>query len=308
MSMHDFLNSVSSCNLCPRACGANRSAGKVGVCGAGDALVVARAALHTWEEPCICFGAGSGTIFFAHCPLRCVYCQNKAIAHDGQGRAVSVEDLATHMLDLQQQGACNINLVTGTHYVPWIIAALEAARTEGLSLPIVWNTSGYETVETVQMLAPYVDVWLADFKYAPADISNAAMRYSHASDYFQVATAAIDEMLARTGDVRFEQDELKQGVLARGVLLRHLLLPGRLEDSQYVLQYVWQRYGTCVAYSIMNQYTPVGEYADFPELNGRATAQDYEALLDFADGLGLQDYFWQDGNPASESFIPIWDR
>lgn len=296
------VNIPTNCTLCPRACGANRSAGEAGVCGAANTLVVARAALHLWEEPCICFGAGSGTIFFAHCPLRCVYCQNKAIAHNGQGRAITVEELVAHMLDLQQQGACNINLVTGTHYVPWIVPALKAARAQGLDVPIVWNTSGYETVETVRMLAPHIDVWLADFKYAPTEISNAAKVYSHAPNYFDVATAAIDEMLAQAGEVQFEQ-----GVLKRGVLLRHLLLPERLEDSQCVLQYAWQRYGTRVAYSIMNQYTPMDAFPAYPELDAPVARKDYEALLNFADSLGMEDYFWQDGNPASESFIPGWD-
>lgn len=306
----------AACRLCPRACGANRRAGQRGVCGAGSDLVVARAALHFWEEPPISGEAGSGTVFFGLCPLRCVYCQNAVIAAGQAGRAVTIDQVAQMCLDLQRQGALNINFVTPTHYTPQVIEAVRRARTAGLRLPIVWNTSGYETVDAVNSLQGTVDVYLTDFKYASAELAG---RYSKAPDYPEVALAAIQAMVEQVGRPRY--DEVDGGLrMTRGVVVRHLMLPGALDDSMRAVRLLHERFGSAVRLSLMNQYTPVladaarsgdarakEQLAACPELADRVSDEDYERLLDFADDLGVQDYFWQQGGAAEESFIPPFD-
>ena len=250
---------------------------------------------------------GSGAVFFAHCPVRCVYCQNAVIAAGEAGVPVTVERLADICLELSAKGALNVNFVTPTHYSLQVRDAVQLARERGLVLPIVWNTSGYERVETVRALAGTVDVYLDDFKYADAAL---ARRYSHAADYPEVALAALDEMVEQVGKPAFDEVD-GQPRMTRGVVVRHLLLPGALAQSCQVLRLLFERYGDEVLYSIMNQYTPV--IADspaaerFPELCSRVPDEDYEALLDFADSLGMEDYFWQEGPAALESFIPAWD-
>ena len=312
----DFAKELSACALCPRACGANRAAGERGFCGADDTLVVARAALHHWEEPPISGESGSGTIFFGNCPLRCVYCQNQVIAAGEAGLAVGVEDVARMCLDLQAQGALNVNMVTPTHYAPQIRAAVAAARKAGLSLPVVWNTSGYETVQAILENVGTVDVYLADFKYMDSQL---AKRYSHAADYPQVALAALEAMVEAVGKPAFD-DVAGEARMTRGVVVRHLLLPGALEDSKRVVRTLWECFGDAVMLSLMNQYTPVlvaaaeggdswaaGQLKRCPELGRRVSDTEYEQLLDYADGLGIEDYFWQQGEAAKESFIPAFD-
>ena len=297
--------SLDPCNLCPRLCGARRKASGMGLCGADSRLLVARASPHYWEEPPISGETGSGTVFFSGCPLRCVYCQNADLAMSRTGWEVSVERLGDICLELQEQGVLNVNFVTPTHYSLHIREAVAQARARGLRLPVVWNTSGYERVEVVEALADTVDVYLTDFKYADAAL---ARRYSKAPDYPQVALDALDAMLATVGEPRY--DEYRgQRRLVRGVVVRHLLLPGALENSLRTVETLVRRFGDAVEYSLMNQYTPVmsaTQLARFPELAQPASARDYEALLDFADNLGLSDYYWQDGTAAQESFIPNW--
>lgn len=293
------------CMLCPRACGARRSSGERGICGAGDGLVVARAALHFWEEPPISGNAGSGTVFFSHCPLRCVYCQNHEIAAGRAGKRITAERLAGIFLELQDEGALNINLVTPTHYLPQIKYAIDAARERGLALPIVYNTSGYETVAAVRSLAGYVDVYLTDFKYWS---SGAARAYSHAPEYRDAAASALDEMVAQAGAPEYREVAGEDGpVLASGVVVRHMMLPGLLDDSRHLVAFLAERYGASIALSLMNQYTPLRTFPDHPELNERVGDADYEALLDFADELGIEEYFWQEGEAALESFVPAFD-
>lgn len=298
----------SACNWCPRSCGANRAAAERGVCGADDALLVARAALHFWEEPPISGDAGSGTVFFSNCSLHCSYCQNADIAAGRAGAAVTVERLAAIFHELAAQGALNINLVTATHYLQQVVAAVRRARSEGLALPAVWNTSGYETVAAIRALAGTVDVYLTDFKYAYAAT---AARYSHAPDYPEVALAAIDEMVRQTGPCEYDEVD-GQERLVRGVVVRHLMLPGCEEESLSVVRLLHERYGNQVRLSLMNQYTPVLAPESLvarrcPELLCRVSDDSYERLLDFADELGIDDYFWQDGPASEESFIPPFD-
>ncbi len=312
----DFADELSACVLCPRACGANRAAGECGFCGADGTLVVARAALHHWEEPPISGQAGSGTIFFGNCPLRCVYCQNQIIAAGQAGVSVSIEDVVRMCLDLEGQGALNVNMVTPTHYAPPVRAAVSLARTKGLSLPVVWNTSGYETVDAIRQNRGTVDVYLTDFKYADPAL---AARYSHAADYPNVALAALEAMVDAVGEPAFDE-VAGEPRLTRGVVVRHLLLPGCLEDSKRVVRTVWERFGDSVMLSLMNQYTPVlaqsaqggdrwaaRQLERCPELAKRVSSGEYEELLDYADSLGIEDYFWQEGEAAKESFIPAFD-
>lgn len=298
--------SASPCNLCPRLCGAHRDEGQRGVCGAAGEVLVARAALHFWEEPPLSGAAGSGAVFFVNCPLHCVYCQNAEIAAGGAGVAVSEERLANLFLNLQAQGALNVNCVTPTHYSLQIARAVELARQRGLSLPIVWNTSGYERVPVIEALGATVNVYLADFKYADAQM---AQRYSHAPDYPDVALEAIEAMARQAGEPRFDEvDGLPR--MTGGVVVRHLVLPGALEQSKQALSMLFERFGNAVLYSVMNQYTPVMPAASlerYPELAARVPDAEYEELLDFADSLGMEDYFWQEGPAAEESFIPAWD-
>ena len=297
---------TSPCNLCPRLCGARRAEGRRGACGATDEVLVARAALHFWEEPPLSGESGSGTVFFVHCPLRCVYCQNADIAAGRAGKRVSVRRLAEIFLELEGRGALNINCVTPTHYSLQIRDAVALARRDGLGLPIVWNTSGYERVSVIDALADTVDVYLADFKYAEGNLAD---RYSHAPDYTEVALDAIDAMLETAGSPRFDEAD-GQLRLVGGVIVRHLVLPGSLDQSKRALDMLWDRFGDSVLYSIMNQYTPVmspQSLRRFPELAERVPDADYEQLLDHADALGMEDYFWQQGPAAEESFIPNWD-
>lgn len=276
---------------------------------------VARAALHFWEEPPISGEAGSGTIFFAHCPLGCVYCQNRTISHSEVGERASVDRLAEMMLDLQGQGALNINCVTPTHYAPTIREAVRVARERGMTLPIVWNTSGYETVEAVRANEGTVDVYLTDFKYADAELGE---RYSHVPDYPERALAALDAMVDAVGAPTFDVYHGEER-MTRGVIVRHLLLPGHLDDSKRVVRLLHERYGDRIRLSLMNQYTPVlataAEAGDaeaarilerHPNLQDAVSEAAYEELLDHADTLGVTDYFWQQGETCRESFIPAF--
>ena len=288
------------CNLCPRECGADRGSGKLGVCGVTDGIFLARAALHMWEEPCISGEDGSGTVFFSGCPLRCVYCQNHDIAKAGVQKEVSRERLAEIFLELQEKGANNINLVTPTHYTPEIVWAVKNAKEKGLVLPIVYNCSGYEKIETLKLLDGIVDIYLTDFKYMESEI---AEKYSRAKDYPEIAKKALKEMVRQTRDAQFRED----GIMQRGVIVRHLLLPGYLENAKKVVKYVYETYGDNVFLSLMNQYTPLPYVEKYPEINRRVTEEEYEELVDYAIALGVENGFVQEGETAEESFIPDFD-
>ncbi len=321
----------SACSLCPRNCRVNRTAGQTGYCGMPDTVQVARASLHMWEEPCISGTAGSGTVFFTGCNLKCVFCQNHSIAVGGKGKAVSVEKLAELFLMLQEKGAHNINLVTPSHYIPGIVRALTLAKDQGLILPVVYNTSGYDSVKSLELLDGYVDIYLPDFKYVSSQLSK---RYSHAADYFEIAKQSLEEMFLQVGDPIFEDvaatcceregmDTLsgccEQGgnssnnseshitLMKKGIIVRHLLLPGCLEDSKAVIRYLYETYGNHIYLSIMNQYTPLPHVARYPELNRKVTEAEYDELVNFALDLGVEQGFIQEGDTAEESFIPEFD-
>lgn len=292
---------LKNCRLCPRLCGTNRMAGQRGACGMADHLYLARAALHFWEEPCLSGEEGSGTVFFSGCSLRCVYCQNQEISRGEAGKEVSEVRLAEIFLELQQKGANNINLVTPTHFLPWILPALDSARKNGLSLPVVYNTSGYETVESLRMLEGYIDIYLPDFKYWDPAL---AQKYSSAPDYPQAVREALDEMVRQTGQAQFNE----RGMMTKGVMVRHLVLPGHTADSQAILQYLYHRYGDRIYLSLMNQYTPIqGIHSGFPELSRKLTESEYSEVVDYALSLGVENGFLQEGETAEESFIPPFD-
>lgn len=293
---------MSNCNLCPRQCGADRENGKSGICGvSGKNILAARAALHFWEEPCISGERGSGTVFFSGCPLRCVYCQNYQIASTEVGMEISEERLKEIFLELQEKDAHNINLVTPTHYTPEIIRAIRNAKEQGLRLPIVYNCSGYEKVETLKMLKGIVNVYLTDFKYMERE---AAVRYSKAPDYPEIARAALKEMMNQAGEAKFDEN----GIMQSGVIVRHLLLPGHVRNARAVVKYVYETYGDQLYLSLMNQYTPLPQVKkEFPELDRRVTEREYQRLISYALEIGVENAFIQDGNTAKESFIPMFD-
>ena len=291
------------CDLCPRKCLVDRKKGEKGICGQTEKLKVARAALHFWEEPCISGDAGSGAVFFSGCPLHCVFCQNENIANGTVGKEISVERLAEIFLELQEKGANNINLVTPGHFVPQITKALDLAKQEGLKLPIVYNTSSYETVETIKRLEGYVDIYLPDFKYMSPGLSK---KYSHAPDYAEVAKAAIAEMVRQTGKAVFVNGD-EDNLILRGTIVRHLTLPGCMEDSMQILKYLHETYGDMIYISIMNQFTPLSNLEKYPELNRRITDEEYETLVDYAIEIGIENGFIQEGDTAEESFIPAFD-
>lgn len=295
--------SLGHCELCPRRCGANRAAGAHGVCGADDSLKIARAALHYWEEPPISGERGSGTIFFSGCPLKCVYCQNHEISTGGFGIEVAPGRLVEIILELQEQGAHNINLVTATHYAHLLPDAIGEARRRGLSIPIVYNTSGYEREEAVAELADLVDVWLVDYKYADADLGRAL---SNVVDYPETAARALSRMcaaVAARGGELVDSD----GMMQRGVIVRHLVLPGHADDSCRVLDRIWDVAGD-VPISVMNQYTPNERMrASGGELSRAVMEDEYEFVLDHADDVGFTQMFWQEGGAVDESFTPAFD-
>lgn len=294
---------LDACALCPRVCRANRAAGEHGVCGADGTLRLARAALHFWEEPPISGEAGSGTIFFSGCPLKCVYCQNHEISTGNFGLEVPPARLVQIMLELQDQGALNINLVTATHYAHLLPAAIGAARAQGLTIPIVYNTSGYERAEAVRELGRLVDIWLTDFKYADAALGRAL---SHVPDYPDVARAALAEMAAQVAR-RGGREVRADGACTRGIIVRHLVLPGHADDSCRVLDLIWETAGD-VPISVMNQYTPnAAMRAAGGELARAVTDEEYERVLDHADDLGFTQMFWQEGGAVDESFTPPFD-
>ena len=292
---------TTPCMLCPRSCGADRAYGKTGYCKETDAVRVARISLHMWEEPCISGENGSGTIFFSGCSLRCVFCQNKSIALGQKGQMLTTDELCSAFLLLQEKKAENINLVTPTHFVPQIVKAIEGAKAKGLTIPIVYNTSSYECVETVKLLDGLVDIYLPDLKYQSDELSR---RYSNAPDYFAYAAKAIDEMVRQTGKPVFEQKNMK-----RGTIVRHMILPGHTKDSINIIRYLYGKYQDDVFLSIMNQYTPPKDIAQqgFDELMRTVTKREYEKVVSEAIALGVTNAFIQEGETASKSFIPDFD-
>jgi putative pyruvate formate lyase activating enzyme len=292
---------MNDCALCPRECHVDRTNGQKGYCKMTTELVVARAALHMWEEPCISGDKGSGTVFFSGCAMGCVYCQNHNIAKGLAGKSVTIERLADIFIELQEKEANNINLVTPSHYIPQIIDAIRMARQKGLQIPIVYNCSGYEKVETLKLLEGFIDIYLPDLKYMALE---PAKRYSHCSNYFEYASEAIKEMVRQVGTPDFDDNDM----MKKGVIVRHLTLPGYLEDSKNIVKYLYENFGDTIYISIMNQYTPLSEMERYPEINRKIAEEEYEELIDYAIELGVENGFIQEGETATESFIPEFNN
>ena len=309
-----FEKAYEECRLCPRECGVNRKEGQTGFCQMDGTLRVARAALHMWEEPCISGKSGSGAVFFSGCNLRCVYCQNFDIAAGTRGKEISRERLAEIFLELQAQGAANINLVTPDHDLPDIVWALLKAKEQGLCIPVVYNGSGYEKADVIAALEGLVDIFLTDFKYMDGELAG---RLSYAGDYPEVAKRALEQMVKITGEPLFNEE----GMMQRGVIVRHLLLPGHKKNAKAVLRYLRETYGDKIYISLMNQYTPMVQLTSHsgnqkeleeaarqePQLMRKVTTREYEQVVDYALRLGITNAFIQEGDVAKESFIPDFD-
>lgn len=294
------MNKYENCLLCPRKCGINRSTGQTGVCGVSSEIKVARAALHYWEEPCISGKRGSGAVFFSGCSLHCVFCQNREISDGKAGKLISKERLSDIFMELADKGANNINLVTPRQYIPDIVWAVNDAKSRGMKLPIIYNTSGYENVTELNLLEGIVDVYLPDFKYMDSTLS---ARYSRAKDYPSVAKQALSEMVRQQPDVVIDD---ATGLIQKGVIVRQLLLPGHVNDAKAVLKYLYDTYHDHVYISMMSQFTPIA-LKDYPEINRTVTRREYERLVDYALEIGITNAFIQEGDVAKDSFIPAFD-
>lgn len=299
----------NKCMLCPRNCEVDRSKGETGFCGMTNDVYAARAALHMWEEPCISGMHGSGAVFFTGCQLKCVFCQNAQIAAGKAGKKISIQRLAEIFLELQEKNANNINLVSPTHYVLQITKALDLAKAQGLVIPVVYNTSAYENVETLKRLEGYVDIYLPDFKYVDSAL---AAKYSHAADYFKQASGAVAEMFRQCGSAEFfsetdylvKQNRVEEEIMKKGLIVRHLVLPNHIRDSKKVIRYLYKTYGDEIYISIMNQYTPLPQVKTYPELNRTITDKEYEKVVGYALKMGVKKGFVQEEGTQKDSFIP----
>ncbi len=288
---------LRECRLCPRECKVNRLYGEVGFCGAGAKAKIARAALHFWEEPCISGDEGSGTVFFSCCNMKCIYCQNYGISTQNRGMELSSDDLAEKFLGLQELGANNINLVTPTHFIPQVIDAISIAKMRGLRLPIVYNCGGYESVDALRLLSGYIDVYMPDMKYYK---DKYAVEFSSAPNYFEIAKKAIAEMFAQVGKPCFDE----RGIMQKGVIVRHMMLPGLMFDTKKIIDYLYKTYGDDIYISLMSQYTPMPNVSGNAKLNRRIPEEYYDAMVEYCAEKGIRSAFIQDGSSATESFIP----
>ena len=291
--MEELFN---KCNLCPRECSVNRNNKELGYCRASNKLKIGGYHLHMWEEPIISGKNGSGTIFFSYCNLRCIYCQNYDISIYDNGEEITIDRFANICLELQDMGAENINLVTPSHYIPLIREGLIMAKDKGLNIPIVYNTSGYEKVDSLRLLDGLIDIYLPDFKYYDDNLG----KYSNVNNYFEIADKAIQEMYRQVGS-----PIIKKGIMRRGIIVRHLVLPHHSDDSKKVVKYLYDKYGDNIYLSIMNQYTPVRR-CKYLELNDRVSKKEYDNVIDYAYDLGIRRCFVQDSESQSESFIPVF--
>lgn len=291
------LTMLDECKLCHRNCKVNRNNNKVGFCKASDKIKIARAALHYWEEPPISQENGSGTVFFSYCNFNCVFCQNHEISQEFNGMEVSIKRLAEIFLELQDQGANNINLVTPTHYVPQIIEALKISKSNGLNIPILYNTNSYDSIETIKALNGYIDVYLPDFKYFN---DKYAIKYSKVNNYASNSIEVIDEMLNQVGRPVFNSN----GCITKGVIVRHLMLPGLLFDSKKVIDLLYNRYKNNIYISLMNQYVPMFKACDYTEINKPLNPKHYSSLIQYALDLGVENGFIQDEGTNTSAFTP----
>ncbi|MCR5670560.1 MAG: radical SAM protein [Butyrivibrio sp.] len=303
MSEEIRFSEYEKCMLCPRECKVNRYE-KSGYCREKSTLHVARAALHMWEEPCISGKNGSGTVFFSGCNMGCVFCQNRAISRGETGKHITKERLTEIFFELQEQGANNINLVTGDIFLPTIRSAIESAKDQGIRIPFLLNTSSYVNVEAIKALEGLVDIYLPDMKYIRDED---ALRYSNAPGYAVAAKAAVDEMVRQHPECVFGNTGSEDGMLTEGVVVRHLLMPGMLIQAKLIVKHLYERYGDSIYISLLSQFTPGEGLAAYPEINRKVTGHEYKSLVDYAAQIGVKNGFMQVGDTAKDSFIPEFD-
>ena len=294
------MQELISCNICPHNCEINRLNGEVGRCKATDKVKVALASIHNFEEPCISGEKGSGTVFFSNCNLRCIFCQNYKISQLGLGKEISIEELADIFIDEQNKNVENINLVTPTMYVYQIIEAIKIARSKGLYIPIVYNSNGYENVETIKKLKGYIDIYLPDLKYSNDKIS---YKYSGIKHYFESATAAIKEMYNQVGNPVLDEN----GIMKKGLIIRHLVLPNNLQNSKDILKWITDNTDMKVFVSIMAQYFPTHKSNQFPEINRKLTKEEYEEIEDYLYSLDLDNGYIQELGEHEEEYVPDFE-
>lgn len=294
------MNYLEKCQLCPRNCKVNRLKDEKGFCKAPEHLKIARAALHFFEEPCISGKTGSGAIFFSHCNLKCIFCQNYDISTKNNGKEISTFYFADLCVKLQNEKANNINLVTPTPYIPQIIEGIKLAKEKGLKIPIIYNTSSYENIEALKLLKGTIDIYLPDFKYYDNDLGE---KFSSCKNYRETAINAIKEMYDQVGPIQFD----KKKMITKGMIVRHLLLPNHIEDSKKIIKYLYDTYKDNIYISIMNQYTPVRKL-EYDELNKIVTNSEYDELINYAYDLGIRNAFIQEGETQKESFIPDFTK
>lgn len=292
---------LNECKLCPVGCKVNRNDGKLGKCKAGAKVKIARAGLHFFEEPCISGEKGSGTVFFTGCNLNCIYCQNYKVSQEYLGKEIEIEDLAKEFLRLQKEGANNINLVTGFMFVPHIIKALDIAKKEGLNIPVVYNSSGYESIDTLKMLEGYVDIYLPDLKYYFDDL---AFNMSGINNYFEVACEAIKEMYRQVGAPEFNED----GLIKKGLIIRHLVLPNHILNSKNVLKWISKNIDKNVYISIMGQYFPTYKAVDTDDINRKLTAEEYEKVKGYIEEFDIENGYFQELEENEEKYVPDFDN
>lgn len=291
---------LNNCNLCIRKCNINRNLGEIGVCNSTNEVIVAKAYLHFWEEPCVSGDKGSGTVFFSNCNLKCVFCQNHIISHDGIGKGITTKRLSEIFIELQNKGANNINLVTPTHYVPQIIDAIKLAKNNGLNLPILYNTNSYDSLDTIRALKGLIDVYLPDFKYFD---DRYAIEYSKAPGYAENALSIIKEMLSQVGPPKFNQ----HGIIEKGVIIRHLLLPGLLFDSKKIIDTIYKNFHHDVFISLMNQYIPIHQAHEYSKINKPLNPKTYDSIINYALDIGIKNGFIQEEGTNCLSYVPSFD-
>lgn len=294
------MNLYKNCSICPRNCRIDRTKGQIGYCQSGHEIKAALASVHMWEEPPISGSCGSGTIFFSGCNLRCVFCQNYTISSENSGKTISTERLSEIMLEQQARGVHNINLVTATHFIPSIIKAVQKAKNNGLKIPIVYNTGGYEKVESIKMLEGTVDIYLPDIKYFSTELS---LKYSGASDYFDYASEAVLEMYHQTGNNIYDDN----GIMKSGVIIRHMIMPSHKEDSYKVLDWIRDNIGTEACVSLLSQYTPAYNAEKYKEINRKLMSLEYTRVIEHFFDIGLKNGFMQEKSSAESKYTPIFD-
>ena len=291
---------LEKCSICPHMCGINRNNGQVGRCKSSNKVKIALYSVHDFEEPCVSGKNGSGTVFFSNCNMNCVFCQNYEISQQGKGKEITIERLAEIFLEQQNRNVNNINLVTPTSYVPQIIEAIKIARVNGLKIPIVYNTNGYENIETLKMLEGYIDIYLPDLKYAE---NNLGLEYSKVKNYFEIATTAIKEMYRQVGSPKLNND----GIIEKGLIIRHLILPNNIENSKKVLKWIKENIDKDVYVSVMAQYFPTYKAKQIENINRKLTKEEYEEIENYLYDLDIENGYIQELGEHEEEYVPKWD-